>query len=233
MIGKVQETIIDFCRNQNLSTANMNLEISKIYLLTAQKISQHMEDDIKKMVDQLSICRKALETPRSQIIERINFVIAHSFNNKVSIQTYGSYATGFLTPCSDIDMAISDVEIHSMDEAVKILHHLRHNIDCASFILSSKLLDTAAVPVLKLEADPSKSFEKFDCSSESHSIKVDIIVDIPDPYNAVNTAFRTTDYIKKACDFYPSLRANAWFLKHLANVNDFSKAYTGNLIRWS
>ncbi len=110
-----------------------------------------------------------------------------------------------------------------------MLSILHENLKLCKFIIKLTPILSAAVPVLKIEADTSIDFEGTKSSKDKYIIKADIIVDLVEDVNLIGTAFRTTNYIKICIDNYPTFFKNIIFMKYILGAHDLSNTYKGGL----
>ena len=187
-------------------------------------------EQIEQITDDLLNFSNELEEARGIILDRINSLIRKTFAGEdIYVKEYGSYATKLLTPYSDMDLSIQGCLMLDREQKIKMLDTLTNNLRLFPFISKANSILTAAVPVIKLEADPSIEYENSDIYSKSIKIKVDIIVDDLDHYNPVSTSLRTTNYIKYCITNYPSFFKNMLLLKFSMNCNGLSNSYKGGL----
>jgi len=211
----------------SVEKTEMQKKVSKV-------INDIISEDVLAIKEDLVSHASELEKARKLIKERLNDIVKRSFkNDRIFLKSYGSYETRILTPFSDMDLAISGCELIDRSNAIQMLETIHHNLQLCPFVLKSQAILTAAVPVLKFEADASIAFEGFETSSTSVNIKVDVIVELCEEYNTPNTAIRTTEYINKCIDFYSSFYSNFLVLKYALNINDFSCSYKGIIMRWT
>ena len=214
----------------NIETNTENLTEPEIKTRIKSHFNQTMNSKINEIIDELEDHTQKLELGRKIIHERISTIVYKTFNTEtVYVQEYGSYATRLLTPYSDMDLSIQGCLMLDREQAIEMLQVLCDNLKLFGFVRSATSILTALVPVIKIEADPSISFEDSETAPEGMSIKVDIIVDLMDSFNPISTALRTTDYIKYCISNYPSFYKNILFLKFAMNCNDFTNTYKGGL----
>ena len=225
-LNSIPPTSAPFLMPVQLTAASV--EKTEIQKKVSKVINGIIGEDISGIKEDLVAHASELEEARKLIIERLNDIVKRSFkNDRIFLKSYGSYETRILTPFSDMDLAISGCELIERSNAIQMLETIHHNLQLCPFVLKSQAILTAAVPVLKFEADASIAFEGFETSSTSVNIKVDVIVELCEEYNAPNTAIRTTEYINKCIDFYSSFYSNFLVLKYALNINDFSCSYKG------
>ena len=232
-INFIQKTLISISKNYDSNFLEDEKLDKNSYAIkyTLKLITRKLDDDIQKLVKSLQVHNMSLEESRKMVLERLSDLVKRSLNPNIEIQAYGSFRTGLLTPFSDMDIAIINLEIYQLEKANEVLRLIRNNITCYDFVLKSSLFEQTAVPVLKFEADPSKSYENFTRSGLSSVVKVDLIVDISDGRNPVNTSFRTTEYICHAKASYSTFFENSLILKFATNCARLSSTYHGNLTR--
>ena len=227
----IQTTLIRLCRNKESMPFESMDKKAMILDCVLRNFVTKIDLDIKESLLYLEKSNKEFLIPRKYVFNRISDLIRRSLNPKIDIIPYGSFKTGLLTPFSDLDFAISNVEIYEKEKANEVLRLIKNNISCYDFVLRTALYEQAVVPVLKFTADPSKSYEDFQNVQCSKEINVDLIVDTADRVNSINTAFRTTEFIIYASKSYASFSENALLLKYLLNCARLSSTYHGLINR--
>ena len=165
-----------------------------------------------------------MKDPRNQVINKLKEIVQLSYcNNQITIEPYGSYQTGLLTPFSDVDLAIQGCQTIGAAEGIKMLELLEHNLKLTTFVKKTNLILSSSIPVLKIECE-SDLLEK---QSKLNSIKIDIIVNLNEELNVENTAFRTTKYISQSIETFRSFFVNMLLLKLILSNSGYSNSYTG------
>ena len=215
-----------------------NTENIKIHTFNPEDIDSEVEHCFNKkmniqlsnLVGNLDSLSQNLAEPRRIIQHRINQIVKKTFkSDKIFVQEYGSVITGLLTPFSDLDLAIQGCYMLNKAKAIEILEILNDNLKLFKFVKNTSAILTAAVPVIKLEADPSIHFEDGEIHDDSVIVEVDIIVDLIDELNYNSTALRTTEYIKQCSLHYPTFHENVLFLKYVMHCNQLCITYKGGL----
>jgi predicted nucleotidyltransferase len=212
----------------NKALTKKKLEISE---RTKEAFYEFTGNSVKKIIKDLKSQAEQLRPHREMILKRINKIIHKSFKTEeVNVVPYGSFETELLTPSSDLDLAITFLEptITSQEEKHYFLETLESNLKLFSFVKTSKTVLSAIVPVIKIEADASIEFKDLPGRmEESRVIKVDIIVGSYESDRSINSAFKTTNFIKHVLSIYPSLFDVALFFKHILTSHGLSNAFQG------
>lgn len=233
LVAAIQASTFSSCKNKQFYLNDEGLPSQTAWIInqTLARVTKQLDHDIQQLFGHLTKFNERMAEPRKQTFERVNDIIMKSFHNQVKLKPYGSFETGLLTPFSDVDFAISGVEIYDNDQANEILRLVRDNLNICGFVTSNNLIENAAVPVLKFESDTSRPYNSFPQSRESINVKVDLIVDITDRHNSFNTAIRTTEYITACQKWYKSFFNNVLVLKYIANCHKLTNTYTGGVTR--
>ena len=197
------------------------------------KFNRAMNDKLDELIKQLGEYNARLDEGRRIVRDRIADVVRRSFQGSVFVKEYGSYATKLLTPFSDMDLSIQGCAMFTKEQVIEVLQMLCDNLQLCEFIRKATPIFTAAVPVVKIEADPSFGYENSICLSDPLIIEVDIVVDTSDGINPIGTALRTTEYIKYCIVTYPSFFKNMLLLKYMMSCHDLSNTYRGGLCSYA
>jgi hypothetical protein len=193
-----------------------------------------IDNNIKSVIKDLETFSKKFEQPRQLIKDRIHKIVQQTFNHPaIYVSEYGSFATNLLTPYSDLDLAIRGCFFDSREQCVEMLNIICENLQLFPFIKKVTAILTAAIPVLKIEADPSVCYEDTPTVGESIIVKVDIIVEQFEEFNASSTAMRTTEFTKNCNRYYKTFYCNVLTIKFALSCNGLSNTYKGQLIRRS
>lgn len=233
LVNSIYNCVLAHSRSPDfhLNDETMSVKSAVVLNKTLTRVAQKLGGDVRRLVTDLETFNRSLNQPRHIILDRMRDIVRRSFTGDIQVKAYGSFETGMLTPFSDLDLAIAGADICENEKANEMLRLVRNNMMCYNFVIDSTLIENAAVPVLKFEADPSQEYEQFDRTGNSVNVKVDLIVDISDRINPFNTAFRTTDYIKVSRKYYNTFFENALVLKYTMNFNQLSNTYYGKLKR--
>ncbi|XP_030596209.1 terminal nucleotidyltransferase 4A [Archocentrus centrarchus] len=145
---------------------------------------------------------------RKEVVNRIETVIRELWPT-VDVQIYGSFSTGLYLPTSDIDLMVTGnwvrPPLHALEQALR-----KHKV---ADPLSIKVLDKAAVPIIKL-------------TDQETDVKVDISFNTE---NGVKAANFIKDYVKK----YPVLPYLIIVLKQFLLQRDLNEVFTGGISSYS
>lgn len=232
--GMFQRTDIQVTEFVDLPSSSL----SKIATLNQRRFDkiffQMIDNNIKSVIKDLETFSKKFEQPRQLIKDRIHKIVQQTFNHPaIYVSEYGSFATNLLTPYSDLDLAIRGCFFDSREQCVEMLNIICENLQLFPFIKKVTAILTAAIPVLKIEADPSVCYEDTPTVGESIIVKVDIIVEQFEEFNASSTAMRTTEFTKNCNRYYKTFYCNVLTIKFALSCNGLSNTYKGQLIRRS
>lgn len=209
----------------------INSKRVEINNLTKEAFYEFTGNSIKRIIKRLKCEAEELRPHREIILNRINKIIHKSFKTEeVNVVPYGSFETGLLTPSSDLDLAITFFEptITSAKEKHYFLETLESNLKLFPFVKTSKTVLSAVVPVIKIEADASVEFKHLSGKmDQSRIIKVDIIVGSFETNRDMNSAFKTTNFIKHVLSIYPSLFDVSLFFKYILTTHGLANAFKG------
>lgn len=220
-------------KNTNMSKIEQLIlnKKSEIINLNQEAFYQFTGKSVKKIIDDVQNQTNPINNHRAIILKRINKIVHKSFKtDQVNVISYGSYETGLLTPESDLDLAITFSTFTSISNEDKLyfLETLANNLKLFEFVLKTEKILTATVPVIKVEANASIEFKDFpEKANESKVIKVDIIVGSHESNGDINTAFKTTNFIKHAIQIYPSFFEVNLFFKYILTTHNLANAFNG------
>lgn len=234
LTAQIQAATISLCQNKDfyLNDQECSPKTNKVINETLNCVVKQLDSDVRLILNGLDQFNQTMSQPRKMILERISDIVERSFNGTLKVKAYGSFETGLLTPFSDLDLAITGAIVESTSEQIKsMLRLVRDNLGLFDFVLNSTLIETASVPVLKLEADASLPYEQFPTTTSQVKVKVDLIVETLDPLNPITAAMRTTEYMRNCQHWYKSFLPNVLCFKYIANFNQLTNTYCGNLNR--
>lgn len=108
--------------------------------------------DLENFVSDIHTQLNSVKKLRMDLYKQIQIIAKEAFDNEfVSLQIFGSIATGLALPSSDMDISISGLKMFGdrnvLLEYMETLNNKLSSLDC---IQQKLLISTATVPVIKL-----------------------------------------------------------------------------------
>jgi hypothetical protein len=191
-----------------------------------------IDSSSKAIIADLESFSRRFEQPRLIVKDRIQKIVHQTFlHPAIYVSEYGSFSTTLLTPYSDLDLAIRGCYFDSREQCILMLNTIYENLTLFPFIKKVTKILTAAIPVLKIEADPSIFYKATPTAQNSVVIKVDLIIEQFEEYNTMSTAIRTTEFTKNCNRYYKTFYQNVLLMKFALSCNSLSNSYQGNINR--
>ena len=228
---KINTVILD--ENGQVQTFKVAKNKKSLHLKSIDKLFYDaISFDIQLLINKLSRFSTKLTRPRLIVKTRLNQIIQDRLNTTtVKVQEFGSFATGLLTPFSDLDLTIRNTNSSTRDHLLLIINLLQVELMNLNFVIKQTPILTASIPILKLELDPSIEFRDNKKSTISFIVKTDVIVEKNEENEIKTTPFRTTEFIKCCVDNEPTFYEVILVLKYALSSNGLSNSYTGFIIR--
>lgn len=177
----------------------------------------------------------------------------------VKIDMYGSMATGLAIDSSDLDLLVHDFinadspRFHqlSRQELIEELQMLHQALNSVFALKTNTLIETASVPVIKLEINLAKIQERENQSKKSDSpidfideecrvLNIDITLDEPkkrekssDESTLEHLGLQCCKYIKQKLQEHPGMKTLALILKKFLSLKNLNKPFSGGLSSYS
>ena len=211
-------------QSQSICSKNSGFRIEK--MVSPGSINSAIESLVGKAVvetvDQLKTHANTLNVHRLNIKTAIGGILESQFPTaKIEVKEYGSFATGLLTPYSDMDLCLLNTGSVNRVEANIFLAELLPFLGVLPQIVCIKHIETASIPVLKIIIQVTPNEE----------MHVDLTVETTEERENGSTAFRTTAFITDCIRAYPSFKPVVLFVKYVLNLGGLSDSYKGILIR--
>ena len=86
--------------------------------------------------------------------DRIESMARRKLNcDRIVVKAFGSLLTGLALESSDMDMAITGLEISDRTTLIEDMHTLAFALDSWDLVQELKSIDTASIPVIKAKID--------------------------------------------------------------------------------
>ena len=130
--------------------------------MEADPIFKNLEDNFYRVFDEhilnhtaaISAKIKSFEAERTYVHNRIESLARTQLNcERIVVKDFGSLITGLALESSDMDMAITGLEISDRTTLIEDMHTLTSALDVWDLIQDLKLIETASIPVIKAKID--------------------------------------------------------------------------------
>ena len=217
------QSVVSF-KTESVYSKNSGFRIEK--MVSVGSINSAVESLLGKAVletvEELKTHSEQLKCHRLNLKSAIIYIIGTQFpDNKIEVEEYGSFATGLLTPYSDMDLCLRNTGTLNKVETNVLMAKLLPFFKELAQIVSIKHIETASIPVIKIIAQFSGSEE----------IQVDLTVETIEEKENGSTAFRTTAFICDCIRAYPSFKPVVLFMKYILNLGNLSDSYKGKIKR--
>ena len=149
---------------ENLPVAAADVEISSEQKkqMEADPVYKMLEDHFYKVFDRhifahtsaISSKIESFEIERSFVHKRIEEIAKTELNCKrIVVKVFGSLKTGLALESSDMDMAITGLEITDRQTLIEDMHTLTEALDSWDLVKEIKSIETASIPVIKAKID--------------------------------------------------------------------------------
>ena len=171
-------------------------------------MKEQLRGDIESFARDQERWRGKVDQSYNEAIQIFRGVIADTFKN-VTVEIFGSFATGLLLPYSDIDLVIMGVTTPTLNA----LKELIPRIDSLSIVKKSDKIFSAAMPLLKVYTE-----------IRQQEIKLDVTVQEPK-----HRGLECTVLVKKFLGSYNTLKYVFLVLKQLMYFSNFHEPYKGGI----
>ena len=196
------------------------LPVHKVEIICPVNSAYRLHSDL---VDFQTIVGERLEAAsimRLLLTENIQELVKSRFS-KAKAEVYGSYATQLALPTSDLDLVIEHRKIQGRESTQQAVRTLAAMMAQQPFAKDLEVLDSAAIPLLKL---------KVDCGyfAGVGDLKVDISF-TKRRAACTHSGLISAQYVRELIAVRPGLRSLVLALKQLLTLHGLNCAYTGGL----
>lgn len=219
-----------------------------------------LDNQIVNMVKETERKLQSVLKEREYVINSIHTYVKETFKSSfnqfnlgnssvIGIKLYGSMASGLAIEQSDVDLAVVGLDLKgNKDLQIHLMKKLCDNLELFMKTYSTiKFIDTATVPVIKLQVDLqkiSKNINKYQMSltgsSDKQVIEIDqtmrylgIDITFEDSSSRVNQGILCIQFIQELCCKQPSLKPIVLVLKKILQRYNLNQPYSGGLNSYS
>ena len=167
------------------------MEIDPVYKHLEDHFYRVFDEHILKHTSAISAKIQSFQAERTYVHDRIESMARDKLRcERIVVKDFGSLITGLALESSDMDMAITGLEISDRTTLIEDMHTLTSALDSWDLVQELKSIETASIPVIKAkidlreirklikkeqaeEAEASKSEEKDEESKSSSKPEAD------------------------------------------------------------
>lgn len=224
-----------------------------------------LNDQIKNMLKETERLLESVRKERNSVINSIENLVKQTYQGcsssqhgqYVGIKMYGSMASGLAIEQSDVDLAVVGLDLQGdKDIQIREMRRLCDQLDCfmKSKLTSLKFIETASVPVIKLQVDLQKVYQRISKhqgpglrSQDSNLSEIEdsmrhlgIDITFEDcskqsymaPYR-INHGISCISSIQELCINQPTLKPIVLVLKKILQLHNLNQPYLGGLNSYS
>lgn len=215
-------------KTHETSSSESNYEVDFITKLSSDLFSSATKTEINNYL---------LFNVKQNVIKLIKEIIEKTFSeeieNKISLDLYGSFASGSAIESSDLDLLIKFV--YKEDITIPLLELLSTSLQNSGEFSQVFPISSAKVPVIKLEfaLNPNEETVKDIIAKTNVTIiKIDITFRNIF-YSSFVPAIEAVKYIKGSIGFFPISKCLIFFLKKFLSKKKLHSYYYGGLSSYS
>lgn len=130
------------------------MEADPIYKNLEDHFYRVFDDHIAKHTSVITAKIKNFEAERTYVHNRIESMARSELNcDRIVVKDFGSLITGLALESSDMDMAITGLEISDRTTLIQDMHTLTSALDSWDLVQELKSIETASIPVIKAKID--------------------------------------------------------------------------------
>lgn len=130
------------------------MEINPIFKMLEDRFYRVFDQHI---IDHTSAIQKKIESYREEreyVHNRIETIARKELkSDKLTVKIFGSLITGLALESSDMDMAVTGLEISDRTTLIDDMHTLTRALDSWDLVQELKSIETASIPVIKAKID--------------------------------------------------------------------------------
>ena len=230
--------INDFDNINNISTNSTQISEELLQKLNISK------DNLKRVNDDINNFNKDIESLlvifrkiKKEIKNHFELIIKNIYENNSQLETYGSSLYQLDIESSDLDLSISTQSNLPLDE---LAIYLSNNNQKEQYI-NIKNINTASIPIIKLEVDYLKLDNKiinehYNSLINNNYYKICINNNIYKEFNIIKVDislksinYKQINFIQKGINTFPQIKPLIKILKKLLILKNMNNSYKGGM----
>ena len=205
---EIRGSLLEQSSNYSIKVKKSPLYLRNYKEKAYEQLKEQLRGDIESFARDQERWRGKIDQSYNEAINIFRGVITDTFQN-VTIEIFGSFATGLLLPYSDIDLVIMGVTSPTLNA----LKELIPRIDSLSIVKKSDKIFSAAIPLLKVYTE-----------IRQQEVKLDVTIQEPK-----HRGLECTVLVKKFLGSYKTLKYTFLVLKQLMYFSNFHEPYKGGI----
>ena len=133
------------------------MEADPVYKMLEDRFYKVFDQHIIDHTSEISAKIEGFKTERTFVHKRIENIARNELNcERIVVKVFGSLITGLALESSDMDMAITGLEITDRQTLIEDMRTLTQALNSWDLIKDLKSIDTASIPVIKAKIDLKK-----------------------------------------------------------------------------
>jgi len=130
------------------------MEVDPVYKNLEDRFYQVFDEHITRHTSQITAKIQSFQAERTYVHNRIESLARTELNcDRIVVKDFGSLITGLALESSDMDMAITGLEISDRTTLIEDMHTLTQALDSWDLVQDLIPISTASIPVIKGKID--------------------------------------------------------------------------------
>ena len=137
--------------------AKKQMEADPVYKMLEDKFYKVFDQHIINYTSKIGTKIDSFKAEREFVKDKIQSIARNVLNcERICIKVFGSLVTGLALESSDMDMAVTGLDICDRTTLIEDLHTLSDALDKWDLVKELKSIETASIPVIKAKIDLKK-----------------------------------------------------------------------------